>query len=154
MKYNLSENIHKLTDEFIEKRIPATEVDKQLYAKYMEAVDAGEERLPVFKGTEGTDADYPVLTHYGFAKLSTDLVYMNHIYIPKIMGLYHKDLCHPLLRQRLIELCRAILSTGKSVCDIFPERDAMKVQSCINLFDSVSEIPELKEVKKKNHWIG
>lgn len=279
MKYNLSENIHKLTDEFIEKRIPAKVEDKQLYAKYKEAIDAGEERLPVFKGTEGADGDYPVLTHYGFAKFSTDVVYMNYIYIPKIMGLYNKDvatlnekelhllrasliefallgcveaqtllfghlcgewdfitkvverrwpnlqrlnrfltaqagaghyedylptyeealsevrsgskrshwiwyifpqmygipgthsgnalyygirgrmeatqyICHPLLRQRLIELCRAILSTGKSVCDICPERDAMKVQSCINLFDSVSEIPELKEVKKKNHWIG
>lgn len=278
MQYNLSENIHKITEQFIKDRVPATEEDKLLWQTYNEAYASGESRLPVFKGTEGVESGYPVLTHFGFAKLSIDEKYMSEFYIPQCLELakssieslddkdkhlirasliefallgcveaqttlfehfggergfleeiashrwpnlqrldrfltaqsgagHYEDflptyeealsevksggkrkhwiwyifpqmygipgthsgnslyygirgrmeatqyICHPVLRQRMIEMCDAILSCGKSVCEIFPEIDARKVQSSINLFASVSNIPELKELKKRNNWI-
>ena len=278
MQYNLSENIHKITDQFIDSKVPAKEEDKLLFERYMVSFREGETRMPVFKGTEGAVSDYPVLTQYGFAKLSIDNSYMEGFYVPRCKELaitgaaglnenekhllrasliefallgcleaqkvlfeyfggewdylsevvtrrwpnlqrldrflaaqsgagHYEDflptyseslsdvkaggkrkhwiwyifpqmygipgthsgnslyygirgrmeatqyICHPLLRQRMIELCSAILQTGKSVCEIFPEMDARKVQSSINLFASVSDIPELKEVKKRNNWI-
>lgn len=277
MQYNLSENIQKITEQFINDRIPAGDEDKLLLETYRTALAAGESRLPVFKGTDGAESGYPVLTHYGFAKLSIDESYMNGFYKPRCRelatasadclddtakhliraslmefsllgcieaqktlyehfggeweylaevashrwpnlqrldrflaaqsGAGHFDdflptydealsevraghkrkhwiwyifpqmygipgthsgnslyygirgrmeatqyICHPVLRQRLIEVCEAILSTGKSVFDIFPEIDARKVHSSISLFASVSDIPALKEVMKKNNW--
>lgn len=278
MQYNLSENVHKITEQFIKDRIPVKEEDKLLLETYLVAFASGESRLPVFKGTEGAESGYPVLTHYGFAELSIDETYMNGFYKPKCLELakssteslddkdkhlirasliefallgcveaqtplfehfvgerdflakvvsrrwpnlqrldrfltaqsgagHYEDflptyeealsevksggkrkhwiwyifpqmygipgthsgnslyygirgrmeatqyICHPILRQRMIEMCDAILVSGKSVCEIFPEIDARKVQSSINLFASVSDIPELKEVKKRNNWI-
>lgn len=278
MQYNLSENIQKITEQFINDRIPAGFEDKLLLETYRTALASGESRLPVFKGTDGAEPGYPVLTHYGFAKLSIDEAYMNGFYKPRCRELattsadslddtakhlvraslmefallgcieaqntlfgnlggeweslaevashrwpnlqrldrflaaqsgagHYEDflptyeealsevrsgskrkhwiwyifpqmygipgthsgnslyygirgrmeatqyICHPILRQRLIEICEAILSTGKSVCEIFPKNDAQKVQSSISLLASVSDISELKEVLKRNNWI-
>jgi len=277
MNYNLEENIHKITLDFIGRRIPTKEEDKVLYDKYRKTFDFGELRLPVFIGTEGLPIGYPVLSCYGFATLSIDSSYMGTFLIPQIKEIegrwqsmskeeihllrasliefallgcieaqdllfkigfpYGEDLeyvtdivmhrwpnlqrlsrfltaqegagrnedsvpsyaealsevragskrrhwiwyifpqmygikgthsgnslyfgirgrmeatqyiCHPLLRQRLIELVEAILQTGKTIYQIFPEVDAIKVRSCIELFSSVSNIDIFKELRKQH----
>lgn len=55
-------------------------------------------------------------------------------------------ICHPLLRNRLIEISMAILQSGKTVYEIFNDIDARKVRSCIELFSSVSDIDALKDL--------
>ena len=58
---------------------------------------------------------------------------------------------HPVLRERLVEICEAVLNSEKSVYDIFGQ-DAIKVRSCILLFESVSDIPVFKQLKSKYRW--
>ena len=58
---------------------------------------------------------------------------------------------HPVLRERLIEICEAVLNSETSVYDIFGS-DAIKVRSCILLFASVSDIPVFKQIKSKYRW--
>jgi uncharacterized protein (DUF1810 family) len=58
---------------------------------------------------------------------------------------------HPILRERLIEISEAVLNNEKSVYDIFGQ-DAIKVRSCILLFESVSDIPVFKQLKSKYRW--
>ena len=55
---------------------------------------------------------------------------------------------HPVLRERLVEICEAVLNSNTSVYDIFGS-DAIKVRSCILLFASVSDIPVFKQIKSK-----
>ena len=55
---------------------------------------------------------------------------------------------HPVLRERLIEICEAVLNSETSVYDIFGS-DAIKVRSCILLFASVCDIPVFKQIKRK-----
>ena len=55
---------------------------------------------------------------------------------------------HPVLRERLVEICEAVLNSETSVYDIFGS-DAIKVRSCILLFASVSDIPVFKQIKSK-----
>ena len=50
---------------------------------------------------------------------------------------------HPVLRERLVEICEAVLNSETSVYDIFGS-DAIKVRSCILLFASVCDIPVFK----------
>ena len=58
---------------------------------------------------------------------------------------------HPVLRERLVEICEAVLNSETSVYDIFGS-DAIKVRSCILLFASVSDIPVFKQIKSKYRW--
>ena len=58
---------------------------------------------------------------------------------------------HPVLRERLVEICEAVLNSNTSVYDIFGS-DAIKVRSCILLFASVSDIPVFKQIKSKYRW--
>lgn len=58
---------------------------------------------------------------------------------------------HPVLRERLVEICEAVLNSEKSVYDIFGQ-DAIKVRSCILLFESVCDIPVFKQLKSKYRW--
>ena len=58
---------------------------------------------------------------------------------------------HPVLRERLVEICDAVLNSETSVYDIFGI-DAIKVRSCILLFASVSDIPVFKQIKSKYRW--
>ena len=58
---------------------------------------------------------------------------------------------HPVLRERLVEICEAVLNSETSVYDIFGS-DAIKVRSCILLFSSVCNIPVFKQIKSKYRW--
>ncbi len=58
---------------------------------------------------------------------------------------------HPVLRERLVEICEAVLNSETSVYDLFG-RDAIKVRSCVLLFASVSDIPVFKQIKSKYRW--
>ena len=58
---------------------------------------------------------------------------------------------HPILRERLEEISEAVLNNEKSVYEIFGQ-DAIKVRSCILLFESVSDIPVFKQIKSKYRW--
>ena len=58
---------------------------------------------------------------------------------------------HPVLRERLVEICEAVLNSETSVYDIFGS-DAIKVRSCILLFASVCDIPVFKRIKSKYRW--
>lgn len=58
---------------------------------------------------------------------------------------------HPVLRERLVEICEAVLNSETSVYDIFG-RDTIKVRSCILLFASVLDIPIFKQIKSKYRW--
>ena len=58
---------------------------------------------------------------------------------------------HPILRERLEEISEAVLNNEKSVYEIFGQ-DAIKVRSCILLFESVCDIPVFKQLKSKYRW--
>ena len=60
-------------------------------------------------------------------------------------------IAHPILRERLVEISEAVLNNEKSVYEIFGN-DAIKVRSCILLFESVSDIPVFKQIKSKYRW--
>ena len=58
---------------------------------------------------------------------------------------------HPILRERLVEICEAVLHNEKSVYEIFGS-DTIKVRSCVLLFASVCDIPVFKQIKNKYRW--
>ena len=58
---------------------------------------------------------------------------------------------HPILRERLVEICEAVLNNEKSVYEIFGN-DAIKVRSCVLLFESISDISVFKQIKSKYRW--
>ena len=58
---------------------------------------------------------------------------------------------HPVLRERLVEICEVVLNSETSVSDIFGS-DTIKVRACILLFASVCDIPVFKQLKSKYHW--
>ena len=58
---------------------------------------------------------------------------------------------HPVLKERLIEICEAVLNNEHSAYDIFGA-DTIKFRACILLFASVSDIPVFKQVKNKYRW--
>lgn len=58
---------------------------------------------------------------------------------------------HPILRERLIKISEAVLNNEKSVYEIFGN-DAIKVRSCILLFESVCDIPVFRQLKRKYRW--
>ena len=60
-------------------------------------------------------------------------------------------IAHPILKERLVEICEAVLDNEKSVYEIFGN-DAIKVRSCVLLFETVSDIPVFKKLKSKYRW--
>ena len=58
---------------------------------------------------------------------------------------------HPVLRERLVEICEAVLNSETSVYDILGS-DAIKVRACILLFASVCDIPVFQQIKSKHRW--
>lgn len=58
---------------------------------------------------------------------------------------------HPVLRERLVEICEAVLNSKTSVYDIFGS-DTLKVRACILLFASVCDIPVFRKIKNKYRW--
>ena len=56
-----------------------------------------------------------------------------------------------ILRAMLVEISEAVLNNEKSVYEIFGN-DAIKVRSCILLFESVCDIPVFKQLKSKYRW--
>lgn len=86
---------------------------------------------------------------------------------PQMKGLGHSELSefygingreeakanieHPILRERLVEICEVVLNSPISVYDIFGS-DTIKVRSCILLFASVCDIPVFKQIKSKYRW--
>lgn len=57
----------------------------------------------------------------------------------------------PVLRNRLIEITDAVLSSPYSVGHIFGH-DVIKVRSCMKLFASVSDDPVFKDMLEKKSW--
>ena len=58
---------------------------------------------------------------------------------------------HPVLRERLVEICEVVLNSETSVYDIFGQ-DTIKVRACILLFESVCDISVFKQLKSKYRW--
>ena len=58
---------------------------------------------------------------------------------------------HPVLKERLVELCKAVLNNEHSAYDIFGA-DTIKFRACILLFASVSDIPVFMQIKNKYRW--
>ena len=81
---------------------------------------------------------------------------LGHSEISKFYGIVDREeakayIEHPILRERLVEICEAVLNSETSVYDIFGS-DAIKVRSCILLFASVCDIPVFKQIKSKYRW--
>ena len=86
---------------------------------------------------------------------------------PQMKGLGHSELSefygingreeakayieHPILRERLVEICEVVLNSETSVYDIFGS-DTIKGRSCILLFASVCDSPVFKQIKSKYRW--
>lgn len=58
---------------------------------------------------------------------------------------------HPVLKERLVEICEAVLGNEHSAYEIFGS-DTLKFRACILLFASVSDIPVFKQIKNKYRW--
>jgi uncharacterized protein (DUF1810 family) len=58
---------------------------------------------------------------------------------------------HPVLRERLVEICEVVVNSETSVYDIFCS-DTIKVRACILLFASVCDISVFKQIKNKYRW--
>ena len=58
---------------------------------------------------------------------------------------------HPVLTERLVEICKAVLNNEHSAYDIFGA-DTIKFRACILLFASVSDIPVFMQIKNKYRW--
>lgn len=59
---------------------------------------------------------------------------------------------HPVLRQRLIEMTKAVMNCGYSIYEIFSKFDVRIFKSCINLFASVSDIPIFDKIRTQYGW--
>ena len=58
---------------------------------------------------------------------------------------------HPVLKERLVEICKAVRNNEHSAYDIFGA-DTIKFRACILLFASVSDIPVFMQIKNKYRW--
>lgn len=81
---------------------------------------------------------------------------LGHSEISKFYGIVDREeakayIEHPILRERLVEICETVLNSETSVYDIFGS-DTIKVRSCIFLFASVCDIPVFKQIKNKYRW--
>lgn len=83
------------------------------------------------------------------------LAILGHSYNAKYYGISGYDeakayLKHPVLNERLRTIIRALLvHTDKDATEIFGRIDAMKVCSCMTLFDAVSPHDVFQEVLEK-----
>ena len=76
--------------------------------------------------------------------------------IAKIYGINGREeaksyIEHPIMKERLVEFCEAVLHNEHSAYDIFGA-DTIKFRACILLFASVSDIPVFKQIKNKYRW--
>ena len=77
---------------------------------------------------------------------------LGYSYNAQFYGISGRDeaaayIAHPVLGQRLREICNALLlHTDKDIADILGTVDALKVRSCMTLFDTVSPDDVFKEV--------
>ena len=60
-------------------------------------------------------------------------------------------ICHPTLRNHLVEICETVLNSPHSVYEIFGH-DTMKVRACVRLFASVTDIPVFQQLVQKYVW--
>ena len=58
---------------------------------------------------------------------------------------------HPVLKERLVEICKAVLNNEQSAYDSFGA-DTIEFRGCILLFASVSDIPVFMQIKNKYRW--
>ena len=58
---------------------------------------------------------------------------------------------HPVLKERLVKICKAVLNNEHSAYDIFGA-DTIKFRACILLFASVSDISVFMQIKNKYRW--
>ena len=58
---------------------------------------------------------------------------------------------HPILRERLVEICKVVLNSETSVYVIFGSH-TLNVRACVLLFASVSDVPIFKQIKSKYRW--
>lgn len=83
------------------------------------------------------------------------LAILGHSYNAKYYGISGYDeaeayLNHPVLNERLRAITKALLvHTDKDIVEIFGGLDAMKVRSCMTLFDAVSPNDVFQEVLDK-----
>ena len=101
---------------------------------------------------EKCKTDESVLTGYG---LFPQLAILGYSYNAKYYGISGYDeaesyLKHPVLGERLRTITKALLvHTDKDAVEIFGGLDAMKVCSCMTLFDAVSPNDVFQEVLEK-----
>ena len=81
---------------------------------------------------------------------------LGHSEMSKFYGIVDREeakayIEHPILRERLVDICEVVLNSETSVYDIFGS-DTIKVRSCILLFASVCDIPVFKQIKSKYRW--
>ena len=60
-------------------------------------------------------------------------------------------ICHPTLRNHLVEICEAVLNNTHTVYEIFGH-DTMKVRACVRLFASVTDISVFQQLIRKYVW--
>ena len=59
---------------------------------------------------------------------------------------------HPILGKHLVEITQAVLDSDKTPYEIFGA-DVVKFSSCMLLFASLKDVPQVfEQVKNKNHW--
>jgi len=64
-------------------------------------------------------------------------------------------LCHPILGQRLLACCSALMSlNGKSATDVFGFPDDLKLRSCLTLFSMVAEQQSLFSKVLSKYYAG
>jgi uncharacterized protein (DUF1810 family) len=62
---------------------------------------------------------------------------------------------HPLLGPRLLACCGLLLeATGVSATDVFGEVDAMKLRSCLTLFEAVAPQPRVFQECLRRYFAG
>lgn len=59
---------------------------------------------------------------------------------------------HPVLRERLIKAFQVLLDSDKPVYEVFSKLGVMKIQTCSQLFASISDEPVFKQLIRKYHW--
>ena len=157
--------MNKIDKDFVYKRFPKTEHDIKLYEeainrnllRFVHAQDSG----GLYEGT-GTYAQALEEVKAGH-KRGHWIWYV----FPQMKGLGKSEISdfygingreeakayieHPVLRERLVEICEAVLNNKTSVYNIFG-RDTIKVRACVLLFASVCDIPVFRQIKSKYRW--
>lgn len=122
----------------LQRFITAQDKDVDGFADALEQVQAGR------KTTHWIWYIFPQMKGLGYSETS------------KYYGIRGREeaeryIANPILRKRLVKITKAVLQSPYSVTHIFGN-DNVKVRSCMNLFASVSDIPEFKEMLEKKQW--